>query len=58
MRWEYRLKSIEMMPIQEGTRELNELGEQGWELVTIIILPTTKGDVVFYKAVFKRPISN
>jgi hypothetical protein len=52
-RWQYRVKFIKV-PRTEATAmisgELNELGEDGWELVNVVEV----GPVLM--AVFKRPV--
>jgi hypothetical protein len=51
-KWEYRVKFIKI-PRHEATtsitRELNEFGEDGWELVNVVTVTT------MLMAVFKRP---
>jgi hypothetical protein len=52
-RWHYRVKFIKV-PRAEATAsvtgELNELGEEGWELVNVVEVGT------ILMAVFKRPV--
>jgi hypothetical protein len=52
-RWEYRVKFIRI-PKNEATAvvtsELNEVGDDGWELVNIVEVGT------ILMAVFKRPL--
>jgi hypothetical protein len=48
--WEYKVKTCdEMVPIENW---LNELGSQGWEMVTISLLNGAMPYVYF----FKRPV--
>jgi hypothetical protein len=53
-RWEYRVKFIKV-PRTEATSivsgELNELGEDGWELVNVVEVSA------ILMAVFKRPVA-
>ena len=66
MEWEY--KTIKMAThntftagkLDEGAfdRALNELGEQGWELVAVFPLAKTIGEMRDVMAAFKRPISS
>ena len=53
-KWQYRVKFIKV-PRTEATAivsgELNELGEDGWELVNVVEVGT------ILMAVFKRPVS-
>jgi hypothetical protein len=52
-KWQYRVKFIKV-PRTEATAivsgELNELGEEGWELVNVVEVGT------ILMAVFKRPV--
>jgi len=50
-KWEYRIEEL-VLGIQFSDDELNDIGENGWELVGIY-----KEDDSFY-AVFKRPKEN
>jgi len=47
-KWEYTSIPIAKMQVQQ----LNEMGQLGWELVTVVSVPT-RNDLDF---VFKRPI--
>lgn len=62
--WEY--KSIKLSPLQ--TLLLDQYGSDGWELVSLVAelwhpvmpdsgydIPPSGGDVVVYRATFKRP---
>jgi hypothetical protein len=52
-RWEYRVRFIKI-PRHEATAsvsgELNEVGADGWELVSVVTVAT------MLMAVFKRPV--
>ena len=64
MAWEYKSVYFTSEPLNdeegyetrlhEGLRMLNELGEQGWELVQFIGHPLSK-EIWKHHAVFKRP---
>jgi hypothetical protein len=53
VKWEYRVKFISI-PRHEATAfvtgELNEVGEDGWELLSVVAVNT------ILMAVFKRPV--
>lgn len=54
--WEYLVHTIKMAEVATLSNELNRLGAEGWELVSMA--PTTKTLVVTGNdlvAVFKRP---
>jgi hypothetical protein len=63
MRWEYRTIKMKIagwfgsnVDVQELADALNELGREGWELVSTLDLDTGHGHSSELVAVFKRPL--
>lgn len=50
-KWEYRVGSSEWYP---SHKQLNRLGLEGWELVSVIVEVPTKA--IDFVACFKRPL--
>ncbi len=65
MQWEYRTLAFETQLSlrggringQELTDQLNRLGEQGWELVSVFDTNTSSGSTREVFAVLKRPMN-
>jgi hypothetical protein len=61
MKWEYRVEVLDPRPegIVEGAEaflyQLNDLGREGWELVSVLPSIPGKADPL---AFFRRPFSN
>jgi Domain of unknown function (DUF4177) len=53
-RWHYDVSVIGLDPSIPDPK-LNQLGEKGWELVTIIQVTDSKGRTE-YRAIFKQPL--
>ena len=51
MRWEYKVEKIPLKPSVALRTDLNGLGREGWELVTVA---TNEGLQIAY---FKRPLT-
>jgi hypothetical protein len=51
MRWEYKVEKIPLKPSDALRTDLNGLGREGWELVTVA---TNEGLQIAY---FKRPLT-
>lgn len=51
MTWEYRAVNLPMLSTSKAEEQLNELGAQGWELVS-------SGNSGVAYAILKRPKSN
>jgi hypothetical protein len=51
MKWEYKAEKIPLKPSDALRTDLNGLGQQGWELVTVA---TSEGLQIAY---FKRPLT-
>lgn len=69
-KWRYKVvthKTKKMLkesgPLDAISKELNDLGQEGWELVSVAPLSTTQGldlggSTKAYTFVFKRPLQN
>jgi hypothetical protein len=63
MRWEYKTAKVEAkgwfaggkLDALEFDQVLNEMGDQGWELVSVLSVTQTHGSSREIAAVFKRP---
>jgi hypothetical protein len=59
MKWEYRIVRVDLDHLES---ELNEVGEHGWELVTLVPDREYRWDrhprPLSPQAIFKRPKSN
>jgi hypothetical protein len=63
MVWQYRTFKFQAEGFWQGGQidaaqleeELNRLGEQGWELATIVVASVTRGKTKDIVAVLKRP---
>lgn len=59
-KWEYQSMTISPVRVynEANIREMNEMGEEGWELVSIVKLSTIDDDnndeIFLYRAFFKR----
>ena len=53
-KWEYHAAVVELFPSIDFSSQLDELGESGWELVTIVTEIDANGRP-WHQAVFKRP---
>ena len=53
--WQYHIMPLEGK-IEEVTKGFNNIGFQGWELVTVATISATPGTVEARIAIFKRPL--
>jgi hypothetical protein len=60
MKWEYQLRQIGFSDPAKAQRELNEAGEDGWELVAIFSksVGNPGGQDMWGTGILKRPKSN
>lgn len=60
MRWEYHCEELVYEPDGTPDETLNQLGEQGWELVSVVDTGTVETDTGFnyFAFMFKRPKAN
>jgi len=52
MNWEYQIRAVSFDEIESATENLNEMGQGGWDLVTIVPDAAGKDGPV---AIYKRP---
>jgi hypothetical protein len=57
MKWEYRMLGLEILISPEGQKQLDAMGDDGWELVSITH-PVNGWFPHLGMAVFKRPKSS
>lgn len=52
VKWEYRLEVVELSNLDADVEQLNQLGDEGWDLVTLLPRNPKLTDLL---AVYKRP---
>jgi hypothetical protein len=52
--WEYSVSMVVQSTVQEANEALNNLGKQGWELVSCVLLGK-QGELLELQYYFKRP---
>ena len=52
-KWEYKIYATETISVREVERNLNELGQSGWELVAVVENDSSPEYFEFY---LKRPV--
>jgi len=52
MRWEYITREHHLIDVENPDKRLTKLGDDGWELVAVVLIPNDPPRLVYY---LKRP---